>query len=153
MPIVGLYCTFGRGLMHFFMDSATEAALESGMLFLRILSPFYFVVSTKLVSDGILPGNRQYAAVYGRHFYRPDSAGGAGIYPVCDSIGRHGYLVCMALGLDRRNRHVRDILSKGLDFPIRLYYKIPMHILMRHELRKQSAWEFFMHQHRLPHKG
>ena len=29
---------------------------DTGMLFLRILSPFYFVVSVKLVADGILRG-------------------------------------------------------------------------------------------------
>ena len=31
-------------------------AIDTGMLFLRILSPFYFVVSLKLVTDGILRG-------------------------------------------------------------------------------------------------
>lgn len=56
LPLSVLYCTCGRGLMHFFMEDATEAALGSGMLFLRILSPFYFVVSAKLVADGILRG-------------------------------------------------------------------------------------------------
>lgn len=56
VPLVLLYCTCGKALMGFFMDDATETALESGMVFLRILSPFYFVVSTKLVADGILRG-------------------------------------------------------------------------------------------------
>ena len=55
-PLVVLYCTSGRALMKFFMEDATEAALGSGMTFLRILSPFYFVVSAKLVADGILRG-------------------------------------------------------------------------------------------------
>ena len=55
-PLVVLYCTSGRELMKFFMEDATEAALGSGMTFLRILSPFYFVVSAKLVADGILRG-------------------------------------------------------------------------------------------------
>ena len=56
VPLVLLYCTCGRALMGFFMDAATETALNSGAVFLRILSPFYFVVSTKLVADGILRG-------------------------------------------------------------------------------------------------
>ena len=30
--------------------------MHTGILFLRILSPFYFVVSVKLVADGILRG-------------------------------------------------------------------------------------------------
>ena len=54
--LVALYCTCGRALMNFFMEDATEAALGSGMRFLWILSPFYFVVSAKLVADGILRG-------------------------------------------------------------------------------------------------
>ena len=56
LPLAVLYCTCGRVLMHFFMEDATESALSSGMTFLRILSPFYFVVSAKLVADGILRG-------------------------------------------------------------------------------------------------
>ena len=32
-------------------------ALRTGINFLRILAPFYFVVSAKLVSDGILRGS------------------------------------------------------------------------------------------------
>ena len=55
-PILLLYFIWGRGLMGFFLDEPTELALSSGMVFLRILSPFYFVVSTKLVADGILRG-------------------------------------------------------------------------------------------------
>ncbi len=42
--------------MVLFMDNPSAEALSSGFIFLRILSPFYFVVSTKLVADGILRG-------------------------------------------------------------------------------------------------
>ena len=56
IPLVVLYCTCGRALMHFFMEDPSELALKSGMIFLWILSPFYFVVSAKLVADGILRG-------------------------------------------------------------------------------------------------
>ena len=56
LPLAVLYSACGRGMMYFFMEDATEAALRSGMTFLRILSPFYFVVSAKLVADGILRG-------------------------------------------------------------------------------------------------
>lgn len=65
VPLVALYFTGGRSLMRFFMEDATEAALNSGMTFLRIVSPFYFVVSVKLVADGILRGTgrmRQFMA-------------------------------------------------------------------------------------------
>ena len=56
IPLVVLYCTCGGALMHFFMEDPSEPALKSGMIFLWILSPFYFVVSAKLVADGILRG-------------------------------------------------------------------------------------------------
>ena len=55
-PILLLYFIWGRGLMGFFLDEPTELALSTGVIFLRILSPFYFVVSAKLVADGILQG-------------------------------------------------------------------------------------------------
>lgn len=56
VPLTLLYFTSGRGLMGFFMKEPMEAALNSGFTFLKILSPFYFVVSAKLVADGILRG-------------------------------------------------------------------------------------------------
>lgn len=56
VPLVLLYFFCGRPLMGFFLDEPTELALSSGITFLRILSPFYFVVSAKLVADGILRG-------------------------------------------------------------------------------------------------
>ena len=58
-PILLLYFVWGRGLMGFFLDEPTELALSTGVIFLRILSPFYFVVSAKLVADGILRGAGQ----------------------------------------------------------------------------------------------
>lgn len=56
IPMTLLYVTGGRGLMSLFMKEPTEGALNSGFTFLRILSPFYFVVSAKLVADGVLRG-------------------------------------------------------------------------------------------------
>ncbi len=56
VPLVILYFFCGKILIGFFLDAPTEPALRSGLAFLRILSPFYFVVSTKLVADGILRG-------------------------------------------------------------------------------------------------
>ena len=38
------------------MDQPSEEALSTGILFLRILSPFYVVVASKLASDGVLRG-------------------------------------------------------------------------------------------------
>ncbi len=56
LPLAALYLTWGRGLMGFFLDNPTELALKTGIVFLQILAPFYFVVSAKLVADGILRG-------------------------------------------------------------------------------------------------
>ena len=51
-----LYFFFGRFLLLLFMNDPQGPAIDTGMLFLHILSPFYFVVSLKLVTDGILRG-------------------------------------------------------------------------------------------------
>lgn len=56
LPVVVLYTVFGSLLVKFFMDQPSEAALNAGVQFLLILAPFYFVISTKLVADGILRG-------------------------------------------------------------------------------------------------
>lgn len=55
-PLVLLYLFAGKPLVYLFLDKPSEAALQTGVLFLRILSPFYFVVALKLVSDGVLRG-------------------------------------------------------------------------------------------------
>lgn len=56
LPLVILYFFFGRILTSFFLNNPTGEALDTGVIFLRILAPFYFVVSVKLVSDGVLRG-------------------------------------------------------------------------------------------------
>ncbi|MEY8334379.1 MATE family efflux transporter [Lachnospiraceae bacterium 47-T17] len=56
IPFCVLYIGFGKYLLLLFMEQESGAALLTGMQFLRILSPFYFVVSAKLVADGILRG-------------------------------------------------------------------------------------------------
>jgi Na+-driven multidrug efflux pump len=56
VPLVVLYCAFGRGLLLFFLSDPSADAMRSGMMLLRILSPFYFVISAKLVADGVLRG-------------------------------------------------------------------------------------------------
>ena len=43
-------------MIRLFLESETETAYETGILFLKILSPFYLIVSTKLASDGVLRG-------------------------------------------------------------------------------------------------
>ena len=56
IPLFLLYMTGGRILVSFFMNEPTAKAVDTGIQILRIFSPFYFVVSIKLVADGILRG-------------------------------------------------------------------------------------------------
>lgn len=56
LPLVALYLLGGRALVNIFMNEPSAEAVDTGVQFLCILSPFYFVVSTKLVSDGVLRG-------------------------------------------------------------------------------------------------
>lgn len=57
VPFVLVYLVAGRYLVYFFMKEITGTAIDTGVQFLRIVSPFYFVASVKLVADGILRGS------------------------------------------------------------------------------------------------
>lgn len=57
LPFAFAYFFFGAELMKCFLKEPTQAAIFSGSVFLRIVSPFYFVVAAKLVTDGILRGS------------------------------------------------------------------------------------------------
>ena len=59
VPLAVLYFLAGQYLLYLFLDNPTGTAMQVGIQFLRILSPFYFVISAKLVSDGILRGAGQ----------------------------------------------------------------------------------------------
>lgn len=56
IPLVLLYFFAGKQLLYLFLDNPTNTVIHTGIMFLCILSPFYFVVSAKLVADGILRG-------------------------------------------------------------------------------------------------
>lgn len=56
IPIVLLYLLASSALVNFFMNEPSDMALNTGIQFLHILAPFYFVISVKLVTDGILRG-------------------------------------------------------------------------------------------------
>jgi Na+-driven multidrug efflux pump len=62
IPLVLLYWFGGRYLLYLFMKDITGRAIDTGLMFLRIVSPFYFIVAVKLVADGVLRG----AALMGR---------------------------------------------------------------------------------------
>lgn len=53
-----LGCFFkGDMLIHLFMKEGTALAYDTGIRFLKIVAPFYFVVSFKLTTDGLLRGS------------------------------------------------------------------------------------------------
>ena len=55
-PLFALYFFAGKWILYAFIDEPTVLALQTGINFLRILSPFYFIISMKFVADGILRG-------------------------------------------------------------------------------------------------
>lgn len=57
IPLIILYFAASPVLIGFFMNEPSQTALTSGVQFLHIVTPFYFVISLKLVADGILRGS------------------------------------------------------------------------------------------------
>ncbi len=57
VPLFLVYFFAGKRLLYLFVEDPSILALQTGVTFLRILSPFYFVISAKLVADGILRGS------------------------------------------------------------------------------------------------
>ncbi|MBD5522470.1 MAG: MATE family efflux transporter [Lachnospiraceae bacterium] len=57
VPFFTAYFFFGRIMMLLFMEDTGSMAINAGIMFLRIVSPFYFVISVKLIADGVLRGS------------------------------------------------------------------------------------------------
>jgi len=56
-PLCIIYFFFPQMLLVLFIETPSADALHSGVMYLKILSPFYFIISTKLIADGILRGS------------------------------------------------------------------------------------------------
>lgn len=56
VPFFCAYFFFGGTCMKLFLDDVSMQAMDTGMLYLKILSPFYFVIGIKIVADGVLRG-------------------------------------------------------------------------------------------------
>ena len=56
IPLVFLYFLAGRYLVYLFLDSPVGEAIQTGALFLQIVSPFYVIIAAKLIADGVLRG-------------------------------------------------------------------------------------------------
>ena len=57
VPFLVAFFGFGSQMMSLFMKEDSTVAMQTGVEFLRIVSPFYIVVAMKLVSDGVLRGS------------------------------------------------------------------------------------------------
>ena len=56
IPIILLYLIAGNYLIYMFMTSPTGTAIDVGVTFLRIVSPFYILSAVILISNGTLRG-------------------------------------------------------------------------------------------------
>lgn len=56
LPFFCAYFIFPNTMMRVFVDASEANIIDVGKMFLRIVSPFYFVVAAKLMTDGILRG-------------------------------------------------------------------------------------------------
>lgn len=57
IPFFVLYFFFSEQMMGLFLNKESGEAIRSGVLFLRIVTPFYFMISIKLMADGIIRGS------------------------------------------------------------------------------------------------
>ena len=55
-PLSVLYLFCGEGLVGLFLDSNAAEAVNTGVIFLRTVAPFYMIAATKFISDGVLRG-------------------------------------------------------------------------------------------------
>lgn len=57
LPFVVLYFGLSQQMMGFFLNAESSAAIHAGVMFLRIVSPWYFMIVMKLMTDGIIRGS------------------------------------------------------------------------------------------------
>lgn len=57
VPFTVLFFFFGAPAVTIFMEQTGGEAMNTGITFLKIVSPFYVVVATKLMADGVLRGS------------------------------------------------------------------------------------------------
>lgn len=55
-PFFAAFFFFPKTMILLFMSEGSKLALDTGVTFLRVVSPFYFVICLKLMADGVLRG-------------------------------------------------------------------------------------------------
>ncbi len=56
VPFFLFYFFFGRTAMGLFLNESSAAAIQAGVDYMHIVTPFYFVVTIKVMCDGVLRG-------------------------------------------------------------------------------------------------
>ena len=112
VPLVALYVFAGQPLVHIFLDSPTGQAMDTGVAFLRIIAPFYFIVSAKLVSDGVLRGAGLMKKFMVATFTDSGAPRGAGGGPFPHGARHNGHLDLLAHRLDDRSRRSRSCSTR-----------------------------------------
>lgn len=56
VPFLIAFVVFGRQALGLFMTADSIEAIKCGMLFLKIIAPFYIMISAKIVVDGLMRG-------------------------------------------------------------------------------------------------
>lgn len=57
VPFLFIFIVFGRQMLGLFLSAESVDAINCGVLFLRIVSPFYIAISVKIITDGLLRGS------------------------------------------------------------------------------------------------
>lgn len=57
LPFVVLYFGLSQQMMGLFLNAESSAAIHAGVMFFRIVSPWYFMIVVKLMTDGIIRGS------------------------------------------------------------------------------------------------
>lgn len=70
LPFFVAYFVFPNTMMNIFVKSSEAGIIDVGRIFLKIVAPFYFVISAKLTFDGILRGAGRMRAFMAKYVYR-----------------------------------------------------------------------------------
>lgn len=56
LPFFLAFFFLGHAMISMFMEESGTMAMDTGVTFLKVVSPFYFVIALKLMADGVLRG-------------------------------------------------------------------------------------------------
>lgn len=62
IPFTLIFAFAGKAALSLFMDGGGEVAMQTGLRFLRIVSPFYLIIGLKLIYDSVLRGSENMGA-------------------------------------------------------------------------------------------